>query len=550
MKDLRKEYIVTVHKNADWRELHEEIIRDTSTDKDVDSECVPDRACSCVKERPQNKRNTHYLLTDEEARSLSNDHRVLAVEKIDDISEPVPLAFQEGVFDRSFSESGQRDNWGLIRHTATSNVYLNSSADLGFNYDYVLDGTGVDVVIMDTGIQDDHPEWRNSIGVSRLMKINWFTSSGVSGTQPANFYTDVSGHGTHCAGTVAGRTFGWAKNARIYSMTTYGNPGNSITFEDAVDCLIGWHNNKPISPVTGVRRPTIVNMSFQYSWYLDDTVTPNQLKFTSNGDGHNVTGGRYRGVNHSDTTRTEMQSKGLRGSGSGPYMFGRKYASRDADVQQLLDNGIHVCTAAGNDFMKIDIPGGADYNNYITISISGLTRYMYYHRGPSPSTFEGGDSYTNLSRQDSVSASHNDGLDVGAIDRISQLSNGTFVDRKVNFSNSGPGVDIYAAGTSIISALADGGGESYYYGSTGRQGKKSGTSMAAPQVCGIMACILQVHPEWTPKQVKDYIINNSQSLLFDTGLTNDYTSTTSLHGGSNRIAYLPMNGNKTFSYHS
>ena len=87
--------------------------------------------------------------------------------------------------------------------------------DPGVNYNYVLDGTGVDVVIIDTGIQPDHPEFQDANGVSRVKQINWYEASGQSGVQPANFYRDTDGHGTHVAGTVAGKTYGWAKNANI-----------------------------------------------------------------------------------------------------------------------------------------------------------------------------------------------------------------------------------------------------------------------------------------------------------------------------------------------
>lgn len=541
---MEREYIVTVRKDVDWRELHAEIIRDTTTDDSVDSNIVPDRACECADERSINNRNTHYNLTDDEANKLRQDSRILAVEAVDDIPEPTPTAFQEGEFNRNSTSSGQHDNWGMLRHTSTSNTYGSSTTDPGGTYDYVLDGTGVDMVIVDTGIQADHPEWEDADGNSRLQQINWFTESGVSGTQPANFYTDVDGHGTHCIGTMAGKHFGWAKNARIYNITLYANSGNNITWSQMVDVLIGWHNNKPNDPTTGVKRPTVVNMSFQYSAYLNTSVTPNQIVGLGN-----VTGGNHRGVSHTETVRSNLTQYGVVGTyrpdiGTGYYMFGRKYASIDADVEQLINNGIHVCTAAGNNYQKIDTPGGVDYNNYLTAGGS----YVYYHRGKSPSIFEGGN--TLESSLSSPSADINEGFDVGALDNTSVLSGSTYLDRKTNFSDSGPAVEIYTVGRYVISAQPTSASTSYYWDSNFKQAKYSGTSMAAPQMCGMIGLLTQAHPDWTPAQVKNYFISNSQALMYDTGNTNDYTTTNTIHGGNNRVAYFPMNGQKPFGYSS
>ena len=115
---------------------------------------------------------------------------------------------------------------------------------------------------MDSGIQKDHPEFQDANGASRVQEIDWFTASGVPGTMPANHYTDVDGHGTHVASTVAGKTFGWAKNAAIYSITILDNPGRQIIIPTAFDCILGWHNNKTNG------RPTVVNMSWGYGFYL------------------------------------------------------------------------------------------------------------------------------------------------------------------------------------------------------------------------------------------------------------------------------------------
>ena len=546
----QNEYIVTVKKSTNWRDVHNDLITDTSSNDAVDSNIIPDRACECINERTINNRNTHYNLTDDEAKKLQQDNRILAVEKLSDIPEPRPFAVQTGDFNKTSSQSGQQDNWGLARHIKETNYYSNSTShQSGYNYDYVLDGTGVDMVVIDTGIQADHPEWQDADGASRLQQIDWFAESGVPGTQPVNFYTDVNGHGTHCIGTMAGKYFGWAKNARIYSITLYGNSGNNISWNNTVDCLIGWHNNKPIDPTTGVKRPTVVNMSFGYAWFINTTTSPDQV--VAGPFNASITGGNYRGTAHTDTDRTNLTQYGCVGSfrpdyGPGYYMFGRKFASIDADVEQLINNGIHVCIAAGNNYQKIDKAGGLDYNNYITFDYGATTYYAYYHRSGSPSVYEGGNTLETSNAGISV-GDDNEGFNVGALDNTALLDGVEYKDRKVGFSESGPAVDIYAAGDQIISAQPTSMGSTYYWNSSFKQAKYSGTSMAAPQMCGMVGCLLQAHPDWTPGQVKGYFLDNAKAEMVDTGNNDDFTTSYTIHGGNNRIAYFPLNGQRPYS---
>ncbi|HTX32973.1 MAG TPA: S8 family peptidase [Solirubrobacteraceae bacterium] len=65
--------------------------------------------------------------------------------------------------------------------------------------------------------------------------------------------------------------------------------------------------------------------------------------------------------------------------------------------------------------------------------------------------------------------------------------------------------DVYAPGAHIVSVLAPG---SYFASACppcevgGEYIRTSGTSMAAPMISGLVADVLQVHPDWTPDQVK------------------------------------------------
>lgn len=70
---------------------------------------------------------------------------------------------EAGDFDRQAGNVNFRDtNWGLIRHTAQTNPWVPSGVQ-GYNrtgdYSYQLNGEGVDVVVVDTGIDAYHPEF-------------------------------------------------------------------------------------------------------------------------------------------------------------------------------------------------------------------------------------------------------------------------------------------------------------------------------------------------------------------------------------------------------
>ena len=407
---MEREYIVSLNRDVDYDQFWTEM--ETTT---TGHPTVPERAVDIVNARPLSLRNCHYALTDEEADRLRTDPRVYGVEIPPDQRDDIEIgltAVQTGVFDKSTNLTAGQLNWGLLRSNAATNVFgLNTQ--LTDPYNYMLDGTGVDVVIQDSGIQADHPEFRNYAGTaSRVQQINWYTASGLPGTQVPGHYLDTHGHGTHVASTAVGLRHGWAKNAAIYSVKVNGleggngDSGTGIVINDCFDVIKGWHLNKPIDPVTGVRRPTIVNMSWGYgrSWGA-------------------ITGGVYRGTPWTGTSvRTDFGMIGR--NGRHPVLI----PSVEVDMQELLDAGVHVAKAASNDSQKVDIPGGLDYDNYY---ISGGTN-IYYHRGSSPQ----GDGRA---------------LCVGALDSATFSSS---LDRKVNFSNSGPAVNIFAPGTNIQSATS------------------------------------------------------------------------------------------------
>jgi len=103
-------------------------------------------------------------------------------------------------------------DWGLARHSSRNPLS-------GSSYTYRYDSSGGNlarVYVVDTGV---------------LITHNEFTGRAISG---ANFITgesntDLNGHGTHCAGTVGGATYGVAKNATIVGVKVLSASGSGST---------------------------------------------------------------------------------------------------------------------------------------------------------------------------------------------------------------------------------------------------------------------------------------------------------------------------------
>ncbi len=510
-----REYNVILKKDVDYDEFWNDIESDTDGGKLY----IPNRRVEFTNERPASLRQCWYLLTDEEAEQLKLDDRVFDVEIPPEHREDIKIvrnAIQYSDFTKTTSDVGSYVNWGLIRCNTTDNNYGSSSTTTR-NFEYSLSGNGVDVVIQDSGLQVDHPEFQDENGNSRVQQIDWYAQSGVSGTQSVNHYRDYDGHGTHVASTVAGKSYGWAKNAKVYSVKVDGLEGSGdsggISVTNCFDVIKGWHNNKPTGSL-GYKRPTVVNMSWGYSTFYNSV--------------NSVT---YRGTTYSDANTTGTGNASNRKTNYGVpnrsgafagynYACNTRISSVDTDIQELIDAGIIVCIAAGNGSAKIDTTTGTDYNN--SMSTDQGTRY--YHRGSSPYDDEA--------------------ISVGNID--STVSSSLY-DQKSTSSECGPGVTIYAPGTNIMAACSTTNafsGENYYLNSAFKQTNISGTSMASPQVAGICALILEANPRFTPAQVKSALLATAGTAIHSSGLDNDWTNDRSIKGGAAKVAYNRYNVNQ------
>jgi len=516
MSDMQ-EYIVTLHNKEDLDDFYNDM------ETPGGNLYIPDRAVD-LQLRRTISRNTHYMLTPEEAIQITNDPRVMSVEPraLADIITRSGYKIEDATFSKYTIENASHTNWGLLRHLEENNRTGWGSDNIGEIVDSITitaSGKNVDVVIVDGHMDPAHPEFAvnpDGTGGSRVNQFNWFSltdaiGAGDNGTYTYTPYVDGSDaeytadndHGCHVAGTVAGNTQGWARDANIYNINPYAtNPAGNVS-SLLWDYIRQWHNTKPINPETGRRNPTITNHSY------GSTIRWNDGDF---GPIERVT---YRSVLFNpgrSLTVAEMNDRGIYTNDTTPSI--PYYStSRFADIQDAIDDGIIVVASAGNDSWKTVTSSDQDYNNnYYAEYLGVLYFWSGLHRGSSPGA--------------AVNA-----INVGALSRLQD-------ERKADFSNCGDKVDVYAAGQAIISSV-----QSTVFGFTQldprdnnyRLVKIQGTSMASPQVCGMVACLAETDPNITNAEAKQWIIDNATiGQMADSG-ADDATDVTSLQGSANRI---------------
>lgn len=520
MKDQLFECIVTLHRREDLEEFYHDM------ETPGGNLYIPDRSVDVDKRRPTS-RNTHYMLTAEEMRTVKNDDRVWDVDRLDLRPRPQPDWYAE---DQRYTKNTVKDsfdkNWGNYRHVIDSPIpqwgWNGTAPTQIVDNRITASGKNVDVLIVDGHMRPTHPEFAvnpNGTGGSRVVQYNWFQNDVGFGTGTYNYNTYTSygaNHGCHTGGTTAGNSQGWARDATIYNINPYEteNPNDGVLgYSDSVmwDYIRAWHNSKPINPATGRRNPTVSNHSYGTKVQVTGNRTgyfwPTRVLYRGNivtepgPEGTIIGADTYKGMNiKSQGAQVECQ-----------YYF----SSHFADVQDAIADGIICVASAGNLGQKIVNSADQDFNTIIYWpNIYGPDLEIYPLRGSG--SLQGMDELIN----------------VGAMN--DDVSEG-----RATFSNNGQHVCVWSAGEAIQSSYnyASGNTVSDPRDTNYLLNKSQGTSMAGPQVCGVLACLAESWPSMTQAQAKEWIETNGlKDQVYDSG-TGDITDEDALMGGPNNMLY-------------
>jgi subtilisin family serine protease len=301
-----------------------------------------------------------------------------------------------------------------------------------------IDGKGVIVAILDTGINDVSPDLNDldDIPTTNDPKVIF-----KKNTTYAGLLSDDNGHGTHVASILAGtgqasngKFVGVAPKAKLYNIKVLDNEGSAETsmIIDGIDWAVNGPDGLPPAIFGANDAANIISMSLSAREF--------------------------------------------------------PYAYSDAQVEAVeaaTAKGIVVVVAAGNYGMS----------GYSTVGTPG--------RAPNVIT-------------------------VGAVDKLGVLA---------SFSSTGPSPispffdsyetpylvkpDVVAPGVDIC-AIKTGGylNDNNYYSmicDSDKYGALSGTSMATPHVAGAAALMLQMHPRWTPAQVKSALVQMAKPMTNSEG---------------------------------
>jgi len=254
-------------------------------------------------------------------------------------------------------DTQRSSTWGLARISHRPRLTFGTFTK--YLYDDVA-GDGVDVYVVDTGINVHHVEFEG--------RATW------GKTVPQNDEDeDGNGHGSHCAGTIASRKYGVAKKANVIAIKVLGSNGSG-TMSDVIDGVL-W-------AASSAKKKAIAA----------------EAEFAATG------------------------KTAHKGSVANMSLGGGKSQTLDTAVNKAVLSGLHFAVAAGNDNRDACSYSPAAAENAVTVGASTLGdgRAYFSNWGPcvdvfAPglnilSTYKGSTTATSTLSGTSMASPHTAGL--------------------------------------------------------------------------------------------------------------------------------------------
>ena len=446
----------------------------------------------------------------------------------------------------------------------TGTFWNNSNPSVEDTVKIFNNGKHVDIIIVDTLCPYDMGEWYSTENPSqnRFVQEDWFANynSMVIGgldqdgySSPGTNYTygyngqNSSGytyHANHVMSTAGGKHYGWAKEANLYSINVLytGGAQPKIDRHLVFDYIRAFHRSKPINNYTGHKNPTIVNCS--WGWHYDFSSTyPEGVENSTD-----IIGGWYCGNYYDDGIRPWDDIDGV-GTGTTPMgytpgltgwnstQWKRIYGIRGSEfpynstamrqnVSDCLEEGIVIVRSAGNDSLPICMdpylgPGDVYYDNrrlwssFFTLGDPSPHKGNYYYCRPGSPHAPGVITVSAIT---------------STVNWTSSLPPHPVGSTPANYSNRGMGTHVFAPGNNILAGYVDstysGAQPDTKYGGLNNFAHMSGTSMASPNVAGVLACRATGEPRFTASDAKKYIDETSVEEMFVDQWAQQYTSVT------------------------
>ena len=327
-----------------------------------------------------------------------------------------------------------------------------------------------------------------------------------------------------------------------------------------------FHQYKPVNPLYGTKNPTMGNNS----WGFRANKSSTNYYFQS------ATGTSYSG---SSNEPEFIRYMGLDGDG-GRWKSEMYDNSMTQAGKELMDSGFIFIAAAGNSGQTQTNPDDPNYDNHISngsgdgvySSAGGQTFSSFGYTVTGTTNRRGFPQHIGKTESQTLAGNTTvkfPAINIGALD--DQFSSNK--ERKVNYSDMGNAIDMYAPADGTLAATISTYGtdvarydDSYTGLSTSsdcRDTRFSGTSAACPVACGFLATVVQYNRGWTGEDIKNWLQTNVEEQttadFYDntrgtTAEGTEWSDRNRLQGSVRRVGYLadypvttPVPGENTVS---